>query len=206
MNLFLQLPFPFPLFQNVKGKKKKMQRKCKKKKKKEKNSFRICVGQRHISTHSLFVGHRHIGTHSLFFIIDKVKSFRAALQEEEQASKQINPKRPRAVWKGPLLLKEPTNPYCCSTHLLQNPVALKTQLLESVKTLEMSVEMSCFLFAWVTFSILCEMLLWCLQNASRPDSTTMQGLDLWSTLFKIFHLFKLWILCLEIFAMFLTMK
>uniref|UniRef100_A0A8C3L914 Kinesin-like protein n=1 Tax=Chrysolophus pictus TaxID=9089 RepID=A0A8C3L914_CHRPC len=28
---------------------------------------------------------------------DKVKSFRAALQEEEQASKQINPKRPRAV-------------------------------------------------------------------------------------------------------------
>nr|XP_015223462.1 PREDICTED: kinesin-like protein KIF2A isoform X4 [Lepisosteus oculatus] len=28
---------------------------------------------------------------------DKVKSFRAALQEEEQASKQINPKRPRAL-------------------------------------------------------------------------------------------------------------
>lgn len=28
---------------------------------------------------------------------DKVKSFRSALQEEEQASKQINPKRPRAV-------------------------------------------------------------------------------------------------------------
>ena len=28
---------------------------------------------------------------------DKVKSFRSALQEEEQASKQINPKRPRAL-------------------------------------------------------------------------------------------------------------
>ena len=28
---------------------------------------------------------------------DKVKSFRSALQDEEQASKQINPKRPRAV-------------------------------------------------------------------------------------------------------------
>lgn len=33
----------------------------------------------------------------LFFFQDKVKSFRAALQEEEQASKQINPKRPRAL-------------------------------------------------------------------------------------------------------------
>lgn len=28
---------------------------------------------------------------------DKVRSFRSALQEEEQASKQINPKRPRAL-------------------------------------------------------------------------------------------------------------
>lgn len=28
---------------------------------------------------------------------DKVKSFRSTLQEEEQASKQINPKRPRAL-------------------------------------------------------------------------------------------------------------
>lgn len=34
---------------------------------------------------------------ALFFFQDKVKSFRAALQEEEQASKQINPKRPRAL-------------------------------------------------------------------------------------------------------------
>lgn len=37
----------------------------------------------------------------LFFplplLADKVKSFRSALQEEEQASKQINPKRPRAL-------------------------------------------------------------------------------------------------------------
>uniref|UniRef100_A0A8D0VEF0 Kinesin-like protein n=1 Tax=Sus scrofa TaxID=9823 RepID=A0A8D0VEF0_PIG len=32
-----------------------------------------------------------------FLFQDKVKSFRAALQEEEQASKQINPKRPRAL-------------------------------------------------------------------------------------------------------------
>lgn len=30
-------------------------------------------------------------------LTDKVKSFRSALQEEEQASKQINPKRPRAL-------------------------------------------------------------------------------------------------------------
>lgn len=28
---------------------------------------------------------------------DKVKSFRCALQQEEQASKQITPKRPRAI-------------------------------------------------------------------------------------------------------------
>lgn len=28
---------------------------------------------------------------------DKVKSFRSALQEEEQASQQITPKRPRAL-------------------------------------------------------------------------------------------------------------
>lgn len=28
---------------------------------------------------------------------DKVKSFRCALQQEEQASKQITPKRPRAL-------------------------------------------------------------------------------------------------------------
>lgn len=36
----------------------------------------------------------------IFFLpllTDKVKSFRSALQEEEQASKQINPKRPRAL-------------------------------------------------------------------------------------------------------------
>lgn len=37
----------------------------------------------------------------IFFFLplltDKVKSFRSALQEEEQASKQINPKRPRAL-------------------------------------------------------------------------------------------------------------
>lgn len=32
-----------------------------------------------------------------FFLSDKVKSFRSALQEEEQASKQITPKRPRAL-------------------------------------------------------------------------------------------------------------
>lgn len=31
------------------------------------------------------------------FVPDKVKSFRSALQEEEQASRQINPKRPRAL-------------------------------------------------------------------------------------------------------------
>ena len=31
------------------------------------------------------------------YLSDKVKSFRSALQDEEQASKQINPKRPRAV-------------------------------------------------------------------------------------------------------------
>uniref|UniRef100_A0A4W4FER1 Kinesin-like protein n=1 Tax=Electrophorus electricus TaxID=8005 RepID=A0A4W4FER1_ELEEL len=33
----------------------------------------------------------------LFELRDKVRSFRSALQEEEQASKQINPKRPRAL-------------------------------------------------------------------------------------------------------------
>lgn len=33
----------------------------------------------------------------LSLLADKVKSFRSALQEEEQASKQINPKRPRAL-------------------------------------------------------------------------------------------------------------
>lgn len=44
---------------------------------------------------------------SLFcYFLDKVKSFRTALQEEEQASKQINPKRPRALWGELLLLKD----------------------------------------------------------------------------------------------------
>ncbi len=33
----------------------------------------------------------------LLELSDKVRSFRSALQEEEQASKQINPKRPRAL-------------------------------------------------------------------------------------------------------------
>lgn len=32
-----------------------------------------------------------------YSLTDKVKSFRSALQEEEQASKQINPKRPRPL-------------------------------------------------------------------------------------------------------------
>lgn len=36
----------------------------------------------------------------LFLLSDKVKSFRCALQEEEQASKQITPKRPRALWSS----------------------------------------------------------------------------------------------------------
>lgn len=39
-------------------------------------------------------------SHSFLLFVpstDKVKSFRSALQEEEQASKQINPKRPRAL-------------------------------------------------------------------------------------------------------------
>lgn len=34
---------------------------------------------------------------SILPLTDKVKSFRSTLQEEEQASKQINPKRPRAL-------------------------------------------------------------------------------------------------------------
>lgn len=104
------------------------------------------------------------------FFKDKVKSFRAALQEEEQASKQINPKRPRALWNGPLLLMDPPN-LTAVTYSCYEMVAVRTQLLESVKTFEVSVEMSSFSFTWMTFSVLCETLQWCLQNASRPDST-----------------------------------
>lgn len=85
-------------------------------------SFKICVERRHISTYSLF------------FFKDKVKSFRAALQEEEQASKQINPKRPRALWKGPLLLKESTNLYCCSTTFVTNPSGRKNSITWKCKT------------------------------------------------------------------------
>lgn len=46
---------------------------------------------------------------------DKVRSFRSTLQEEEQASKQINPKRPRAVaWN--LLVEEKQIQESCRLH------------------------------------------------------------------------------------------
>lgn len=53
----------------------------------------------HISNNAIFLLWVHFKTHDTLFLssTDKVKSFRSALQEEEQASKQINPKRPRAL-------------------------------------------------------------------------------------------------------------
>lgn len=51
-----------------------------------------------LTTHSAPANAAHFFYDDVFSSsTDKVKSFRSALQEEEQASKQINPKRPRAL-------------------------------------------------------------------------------------------------------------
>lgn len=58
---------------------------------------------------------------------DKVKSFRSALQEEEQASQQINPKRPRALQKLKRFKWHPQKLTTrCLAQLRLSPTAVKT--------------------------------------------------------------------------------
>lgn len=59
--------------------------------------FRDC---KHANTHKFFCLDNSVSVTCaviLSLLSDKVKSFRSALQEEEQASQQITPKRPRAL-------------------------------------------------------------------------------------------------------------